>query len=136
MGNVLMLLIGIAERIREEQAQIDLLGCWRVCVEQIKNLGRKPKLGYSERAELHFEPDQAPERRADHRWDRALSLILLNSIRDVLEHTKQERAGPHRGVGQSDVLRRQALRRLQNRWSSRSASSTSRTMAVTISGGV
>ena len=104
-----MLLVGIAERIREEQAQVDVLRLGRVCLEQIEHLGREPKLRDSKRPELDFEPDHARERRPDHRGDRALSLILLNSIRDALEHTEQEGPGPHRRVGQSDVLRRQAL---------------------------
>jgi len=54
MGNVLMLLVGIAERIREKQAQVDMLRLCRVCPEQIEHLGREPKLRNGERPELHL----------------------------------------------------------------------------------
>jgi hypothetical protein len=112
-----------------------MLGTGRVGFQQIDHLGGKPQLRDRKRSELNLETDYPCESRADRRGNGALCLIRGYAIRDALEDAERKGPGPHRRVGglTSGDANPSAT---PKRRSSRSASSTIRTIAVTISGGV
>ena len=103
-GNPALVVVRIAERIRDEHAH----GFLGNGAGQLDDFGKDAKLRDRERTELHFESDEPFRRRVDRGRDGTFPFVRRDGLRDFAQHAEQEGAGAGGRIGEGDDGRREA----------------------------